>query len=192
MLKLIRKLLIEESGATAVEFALSIGIFLVAVFSAIDLSLYSYGVNRQQAATYAAARFAITSPPIAAGLSQIDVTGVAAGFPVPSERVPDFRCAGAGASSFTCTPGSTVSAPASALLGRIQAVMPEVQARNVTVSYVHVGLGLVGNPVGTNTDPLVSVEISGVEFRPVILSAFTPVAITLPPTKVSLLAEDLK
>lgn len=185
-------LLVEDSGATAIEFALSIGIFLLAVFAAIDLSVFSYGVNRQQAATYAAARYAITSPPIAGGLGQIDVTGIAAGFPVPGERVPDFTCTGTGEISFTCTPGPTLSAPAGALLGRIRAIMPEVDASNVTVTYSHVGLGLVGNPVGTNTDPLVSVEISGVEVRPIVLSAFGPAKISLPPTKVSLMAEDLQ
>lgn len=187
-----RRWLGQDAGAAAAEFALSIGIFLLAVFAAIDLSVFSYGVNRQQAATYAGARYAITSAPIAGGLSQIDVTGIAAGFPVPGERVPDFICTGTGEISFTCTPGPTASAPANGLLSRIRAIMPEVDARNVSVTYSHVGLGLVGNPVGSNTDPLISVEISGVEIRPIILSAFGPATIRLPPTRVSLLAEDLQ
>jgi hypothetical protein len=65
---------------------------------------------------------------------------------------------------------------------------PAINADQVVVKYRGSGVGYAGDPSGMDIAPLVTVELDGVSFRPLVL--FNAVAFTLPPFSSSLTAED--
>jgi hypothetical protein len=65
---------------------------------------------------------------------------------------------------------------------------PDIAASNVRITYRGSGLGFAGDPNGMDIAPLVTVTLSGVQFRPLVL--FNAVAFNLPDFRTTLTAED--
>ena len=70
----------------------------------------------------------------------------------------------------------------------MQYMKPDIVANNVTVTYRGSGLGFAGDPNGMEIAPLVTVELSNIQFRPLVL--FNSVAFTLPAFRTTLTSED--
>jgi hypothetical protein len=65
---------------------------------------------------------------------------------------------------------------------------PDINANNVSITYRGSGLGFAGDPNGMEIAPLVTVELNGVQFRPLVL--FNAVAFNLPAFRTTLTSED--
>jgi hypothetical protein len=65
---------------------------------------------------------------------------------------------------------------------------PDIAQSNVRITYRGSGLGFAGDPNGMEIAPLVTVELIGVQFRPLVL--FNSVAFNLPAFRTTLTAED--
>jgi Flp pilus assembly protein TadG len=181
----------DEAGSTAVEFALVSIVFLTLMFGIIDAARFAWEFNSAKAAARAGARFAAVSPPVVQQLVAYDAIGslgLAGGSTLPTDGVaiPDYSC-----NSTTCTSsGTRVAANFTSIVTRMQQYYPKVQAGNVTITYRERGLGVAGNPFGTDVQPLITVGITGLTFRPMALRIFG-VTLTLPSVETTFSGEDL-
>ena len=185
----------DESGASAVEFALVLPLFLVLLFLSIDGGRYLYNINRLEKASQYGARFAVVTYPVASDLAGIDYVGqvvdgvtLTQGDRIPADALTAFTC-----NSTSCTGGHTFDNTATPnyftnILTRVQAIMPEVQASNLTITYSGSGLGYAGDPSGMQISPLVTVTISGLTWKPI--SGFMFVNAPYPSISATLSAED--
>jgi hypothetical protein len=71
----------------------------------------------------------------------------------------------------------------------MDAIMPELVPANIQVFYKPSGLGFAGDPNGSDVAPLVTVQLTGVTFQPILLQLFGG-TITLPNFSASLTLED--
>jgi len=100
--------------------------------------------------------------------------------------IPDYSC-----NSTTCTSsGTRVAANFTPIVTRMQQYYPRVQAANVTIKYRERGLGIAGNPYGTDVQPLITVSITGIVFRPLSLRIFGATFV-LPSVETTFSGEDL-
>ena len=192
------RLLSSRSGASAVEFALVVPLLLFLLFGVIDGGRWLWEVNRAEKATQMGARFAVVTTPLAPGLVTTDYIGVGGltqGDVIPKSAFGQVVCNSGGC----CTGGLTCTNPYPALgtfdpdvfqriVDRMALMYPEVEADNVRVTYSGSGLGYAGDPNGMDISPLVTVELTGVQFRPLFLAAL--VGFTMPSFSTTLTAED--
>lgn len=196
-MRLRHHLLADQNGASAAEFALVLPLFLVLLFLSIDGGRYLYNINRLEKATQYGARFAVVTYPVASDLAGIDYVGqvvdgttLTQGDRIPADALTTFTC-----NSTSCTGGHTFDTvakngltPFNAILQRMQAIMPELTASNLTVTYSGSGLGYAGDPSGMQISPMVTVTISGLTWQPI--SGFMFVNAAYPSISASLSAED--
>jgi hypothetical protein len=69
----------------------------------------------------------------------------------------------------------------------MQKFYPDITAARVRVIYRNVGLGYSGDPTGPDISPLTTVELRGLQFRPLVLFGGS---LTLPDITASLTLED--
>lgn len=195
-----KPLLIDRSGASAVEFALVLPLLLFMMFGIIDGGRFLWEINRAEKATQVGARVAIVTDILDDGLANHsylgDTSGGSAllqGDVIPAAALGMLVCNSSGC---TCSSGTcpTVSLPGnySTRFGRIVTRMsqmkPDIAASNVTVAYRGSGLGYAGDPNGIDIAPLVTVELTGLQFRP--LTGLMLATINLPAFRTTLTAED--
>ncbi|RGP41020.1 hypothetical protein BPTFM16_01315 [Altererythrobacter insulae] len=196
---------VRDDSGLAAEFALVLPLLLIFILGTIDVGLYAYRINEAEKATQIGARWAVVTSPIPTGLGDVSLVNINAGGSVilQGDRVPvlDFNITCTGSStSCTCT-GSDCGSPLSssytrdndafnALLGRMQDILPAIQAANLAVDYSGSGLGFAGDPNGPDVVPLITVRLVNMEHRSVVLS---PLGVTtsLPDFAYSLTAEDM-
>jgi hypothetical protein len=65
---------------------------------------------------------------------------------------------------------------------------PDISANNVRIEYTGSGLGFAGDPNGMQIAPLVTVRLTGLQFRP--LTALMLRTISMPDFRSSMPAED--
>jgi hypothetical protein len=85
--------------------------------------------------------------------------------------------------------GSATPAAFKNIVDRMKLFLPQIDYSNVTVIYSSSGLGYAGNPNGADISPLVTVQLSGLQFTPI--TSFLLTAINMPAATTSLTAEDL-
>lgn len=195
-----KPLLIDRSGASAVEFALVLPLLLFMMFGIIDGGRFLWEINRAEKATQVGARVAIVTDTLDDGLANHsylgDTSGGSAllqGDVIPAAALGVLVCNSSGC---TCSSGTcpTVSLPGnySTRFGRIVTRMsqmkPDIAASNVTVAYRGSGLGYAGDPNGIDIAPLVTVELTGLQFRP--LTGLMLATFNLPAFRTTLTAED--
>ena len=181
---LYRRLLHDQNGAAA-EFALVLPLAVIILFGIIDGGRYMWQVNQAEKATQAGARAAASTSMIPAGLIDYSFSvtnGVAQGAAVPATEFPGINCTGVSASTApNCTwvtnPRLNISPNANLasfnrVLSRMRVFMPELQPQNVTVSYLNSGLGFAGDPNGPDIAPIIRVQLTGMQFRPILTSVF--------------------
>ena len=195
-----RRLLLDRSGGSAAEFGLVLPLLILFLFGIIDGGRYLWEVNKAEKATQAGARVAIVTDVLDGGLSGQNYVGqvvggvtLTQGDIIPANALGELRCTNSGCSciSGTCP---TVVAPGdyaarfSRIFQRMSYMKPDIAQSNVRITYRGSGLGFAGDPNGMEIAPLVTVELIGVQFRPLVL--FTSVAFNLPAFRTTLTAED--
>lgn len=181
---LLRRLLADQSGSAA-EFALVLPLAVILLFGIIDGGRYMWQVNQAEKATQAGARAAASTAMIPAGLVDYSFSvtnGIAQGAAVPAADFPGINCTGVSAATApNCTwvsnPRLNIAPNANLasfnrVLSRMQVFMPGLQPQNVTVSYLNSGLGFAGDPNGPDIAPIIRVQLTGMQFRPILTSVF--------------------
>ena len=197
---MIRALRLDRAGSSAAEFAMVLPLLILFLFGIIDGGRYMWEVNKAEKATQAGARVAIVTDVLDSGISGQNYVGqtvggvtLTQGDVVPAAALGELKCTSA---SCTCQSGSCpgIVAPGDystrfdRIVTRMNYMKPDIAASNVSVTYRGSGLGFAGDPNGMDIAPLVTVELSGMQFRPLVL--FNAVAINLPPFRTTLTAED--
>ena len=178
-------------------------LLILFLFGIIDGGRYMWEVNKAEKATQAGARVAIVTDVLDSGLGQnyvgqvVGGTALTQGDIIPPAALGKFTCRSTGCCVNTgdCT-GTypTVAPPAdyttrfNRIVERMQFMKPDITANKVSITYRGSGLGFAGDPNGMDIAPLVTVELSGVQFRPLVL--FNAVAFNLPAFRTTLTAED--
>jgi hypothetical protein len=70
----------------------------------------------------------------------------------------------------------------------MRAMKPDIQAANVQLEYRGSGLGFAGDPNGMEIAPLVTVKLTGLQFRPI--TSLLQLTFTMPDFRTTLTAED--
>ena len=191
---MIRRLRLDRSGASAVEFALVLPLLLLFIFGIIDAGRYLWEVNKAEKATQVGARMAvvtnIVSPAIAA-TNYVGVSGLTQGDLVPASALGTVTCSRTSCScTGTCPSGyaTTSTAAFDLIVTRMQKMKRDIVAANVRVTYRGSGLGYAGDPNGMDISPLVTVTLTGMTFKPAVGLMLRNV--TLPDFRTTLTAED--
>jgi Flp pilus assembly protein TadG len=193
MRSLFARLLKSSAASSAVEFALVLPLLLVFLFGIIDAGRFAWEFNRAEKATQIGARFAAVTDPVAPGLSAYNFAtgGLNAGDTIPASALSTITC-----SSTTCTcagtcPTGTSGTPTGAwtqLVARMRQIDPSIQETNIQVLYRGSGLGFAGDPTGMDIVPIITVQLTGVSFRP--LTLLDMATVSMPDFHTSLTAED--
>jgi len=185
---MIRRLLQDRSGSSAAEFAMVLPLLLVLLFGIIDTGRFLWTYNRAEKAAQMGARMAVVTNYLS---SDIGSSYVAACSPaliqgdvIPASCFSQITCNSGG-----CSSGTADATAFTTIVSRMQVFMPEIAADNVTVEYSGSGLGYAGNPTGPDVSPLVTVKLSGLQFRP--LTSLMLATFTMPSFTTTLTAEDL-
>jgi Flp pilus assembly protein TadG len=191
---MMRRLLLNQRGASAAEFAMVLPLLLLMLFGIIDGGRFLWEINRAEKATQVGARMAVVTDVISTGLAAqnyVGVGGLTQGDVIPASALGTITCT---RSSCTCTgscPSSYAATDATSfdrIVQRMRFMKPDITANNVSISYRGSGLGFAGDPNGMEIAPLVTVEIQNLQFRPItglMLASFT-----LPPFRTTLTSED--
>lgn len=191
---MIRLLRLDRSGSSAVEFALVLPLLLLFIFGIIDAGRFLWEVNKAEKATQVGARVAVVTDALAPGLasaSYVGVGGLTQGDLIPASALGLVTCTSAGCTCTTTpcpTLGTMASARFTAIVNRMRAMKRDIAASNVRVTYRGSGLGYAGDPNGMEVAPLVTVELTGMQFRPV--AGLLLATISLPAFRTTLTAED--
>ena len=196
------RMIADRRGATAAEFALVLPILLLFLFSIIDIGRLFYDFNRAEKATQMGARFAIVTNTIPDKIANADYVGVVGcdadnngvyeactkgGFIKDPSALATVTCTSTG-----CLPANsntTMTAGAFAnLVTRMKAFDPAITDTKVSISFRGSGLGYAGDPTGMDVIPLVTVELSGLTFKP--FSLLSLVSVNLPLARTTLSAES--
>ena len=184
---LLTRLARSKSGATASEFAMVLPLLILFLFGIIDVGRLMWTWNRAEKATQMGVRFAVVTNYVPSTLATRDFAldnGIPGGDPVPTSAFSSTVC-----QSGSCTGGWGYSGTAfTAIVARMQAMMPEITAANVTVTYQNVGLGFAGDPNGSDVAPLVTVRLRDMTFEPAVAALFG--TLTLPDFSAALTMED--
>ena len=188
------------SGSTAVEFALISMLVIGLLLGSIDMARFAWEFNAQKAAARAGARYAATHPPAVTQLVNFDgiasCTGMGGGEAITTGMVPDYTCdstacTGSTASGCGLTGNGTLNATNfDAIVNYMKQFNPRISRTNVLISYKERGLGVAGNPYGTDVSPLITVSLRNMTFRPIALRIFG-VTLNYPSVATTLTAEDM-
>lgn len=193
------RLLRDCRASSAAEFALVLPLLLLLIFGIIDAGRFLWEVNRAEKATQAGSRFAVVTDPIPGGLTTADYLGVGGltqGDIIPRAALGKIVCTNTGCcvdADHPCTNpypalGTFNSDVFTGIVARMQAMYPKVQSDNVLVSYEGSGLGYAGDPNGMDVSPLVTIQLTGLEFQPI--TTLMMAKLELPDFRTSLTAED--
>jgi len=193
----------DERGATLVEFAVVLSIFLLLFFGMIDFGRLGFHFVNAEKAMQVAARVAAVRLPACPGIPLINARGPVPNGTLPPEFGTSCRsganiCANAG--TISCS-GSAANPTANEIWALIAGALPNDAAiSNMKFSYTYDNnLGFLGGPYV----PIVTVELQNLDFKFVSpLGAIAGLAgavaspslgadISFPPMSVSLPAEDL-
>lgn len=184
----------DERGAGAAEFALVLPILLLFLLGMVDTGRYMWEHNQAEKATQMGVRYAVVTNAVPAGLSAYSFAisgGIVAGEPVPASSFQQAVC---NTTNCTCT-GSVCgslgydAAAFDAIVARMDAMYPQITDANVRVEYRNVGIGYAGDPNGPDVAPLVTVRLTGMNFRPITTMIFGA-SVQMPNFRAALTLED--
>lgn len=198
---MMRRLFLDRTAAAGAEFALVLPLLLVLLFGIVDAGRWLWTYNRVEKAAQMGARFAVVTNPMTSGLNNtyVGVSGLTQGDVIPSADFGQITCTGAGTVAAATVSCSCTTSPCPSLgtasntafqnvFDRVHAFYPEAVPSNVNVIYSSSGLGYAGNPSEPDLSPLVTVQLSGMQFTPI--TSFLFLTIPMPAISGSLTAED--
>jgi Flp pilus assembly protein TadG len=154
--KLVRSLLRDSAGSVLVETTIVLVLFLILVFGTIDISYMFFDWARANKAAYVGARTAVVSSPVDPELylnlsyntSQLQKIGA----PCYDSSGNNINCP---AVTSVCTStgcsGRLYDANAfNTIVAAMKTVFPQIDPRNVRISYETNGTGFVGEPYVEN------------------------------------------
>ncbi len=189
----------NQDGAALIEAALILPVLLVVVFGMADLALFLWQLNSAGKAVQLGARKAVVSEPVArgAGLTQGESAGYWNGMtlgescaprPDGSSACPVFRVTCSIKLRCVCETGRCDFALAEERFAPIEsamrAVLPQLRADQIELTYATNHLGYVGRPIPVAVD--VTVRITEMRYELLFLGGligrFLPIraAVTLP------------
>lgn len=212
------RVLRDECGATFVEFAAVIAMFLTVVLGFVEFSYVFYQWNTATKAAQFGARLAAVSNPVPTGLRSLSGVSstVLPGMPMPAFS---YQCTGTtlngSAGSCSGSPTSLAYDPAAMrrllfgrnadgtvrsacvanetdrkLFGMCNVYSRLIDARNVIIRYDNTGLGYAGRPGGPV--PTITVSLTGMTYNHVFLGDLLGLSnITLPSFATTVTGEDL-
>jgi len=159
------KLLRDEAGATAAEFALVLPVALLFLFGILDTGRYMWEVNQLEKAAQMGARYAVVTNVVATGLNTADFSGITCsdgskigtGSHICPEALGKVTCSAAsGTLQCSCEATSVGAASCPALgtadaaqfrriISRVRRFAPDVSDGQVIVRYQGSGLGFDGD-----------------------------------------------
>ncbi len=173
---MVNRLLRDCVGSTLVEFTVVFPVFMLLAFGTVDVTYMLYDWALANKAAYAGAHKAIVSSPVAAGITNLNNSYEET---LLGERCFDSNGNNASCPSLTaiCTPAATGGACTcsssnggclgftafddtafTVIFNRMQAIFPNLQRQNVSISYKTNNLGFVGRPDGLPMDVTVSIS----------------------------------
>ncbi len=191
---MMRRLRLDRSGASGVEFALILPLLLLLLFGIIDAGRFLWEVNKAEKATQVGARTAVVTDPLPPGLATADYVGVGGltqGDLIPASALGLITCTNTACTCTTspCPTLGTFNGTAfNIIFTRMRNMKRDITASNVQITYRGSGLGYAGDPNGMEISPLVTVQLTGVQFRPAIGLMLR--SVTLPDFRTTLTAED--
>ncbi len=161
----LRAFIKDEKGATMVEYAMVMPLFLLLAFGILDFGRLGFSYVMAQKATERAVREAVVRTPVCAGLPDANSRGaltedtIGMRYGTSCQSDPQL-CADPG--TFSCTAASGGST-GSEIFTQIQALLPtNATPENLSFSYAFdSNLGFLGGPY----TPVVTVELQDLEFE---------------------------
>ncbi|MDZ4306996.1 MAG: TadE family protein [Allopontixanthobacter sp.] len=188
---------LSDTRGSAAEFALLLPLSMLFFLGIIDAGRYAYTFNQGEKATQIGARWSVVTDPVATELANETYVGTTIGGVTltQGDRIPAGALGLITCDDTTCTcttspcPTTLTSgaAPFAALLGRMQQIMPEIEASNLIIEYRGSGLGFAGDPNGMDVVPLVTIRLVDMDFSPIFLFGGT---VGLPDFSYTLTMED--
>jgi Flp pilus assembly protein TadG len=199
-MRLVGKLLHDEDGGPAAEFALVLPLALLFMFGIIDVGRYMWAYNQAEKATQMGARYAVATNIVAKGLTNYSFAtscGVLQGNSINPSQFGQALCTSNSCSVTASCSGIPSGSAAAAydgtafnnIVGRMQAFKGDILPAQVTVNYVNSGLGYAGDPNGLDVSPLVTIRVTGLTFQPITTLLFNS-NLTMGPFSYSLTMED--
>lgn len=196
-MKIIRAFLSDENGGPAAEFGLVLPLALLFLFGIIDVGRYMWDVNQSEKATQTGARWAVATGIMVEDLAEYSFTtdgGILQGEPIDDTAFPGVSCTEDGCE---CVSGGTCDFDDQTLdqtsfddlIQRMSEIKPDIGSDNVIINYSWSGLGFAGDPNGPDVAPIVTISLTGMTFRPLLLQLFGG-AVSLPNYSYSLTMED--
>lgn len=187
---MIRRLLRDETGGPAAEFALVLPLLLVFMLTIIDVGRWLWVYNKAQKAAQMGARFAVVTNPVSSAI-KADYVGscspaLTQGDVIPASCFSTITC-----NSTSCDSGTLDATAFNKIGNRMRLFLPQLQNTQFTIQYSPSGLGYAGNPNGPDISPIVTVQIgtpTALSFR--LISALNVVTFNMPKFTTSLTAED--
>lgn len=201
----LKSFLKEGRGAAAAEFAIVSLIVISILLGILDMARFAWEFNSQKAAARAGARYAAVHAPAVSELVDLNAIVVpcnlAGGQVLKTGTIADFSCTSTscaatcptntnGLSCSCLAAGSLSGANFDAIVSYMREYNPRISAQNVIVDYRERGLGVAGNPYGTDTSPLITVSLRDLTFSPMALRVFG-VTLNYPSVATTLSAEDM-
>ena len=191
-------LLADRRAAGAAEFALVLPLLLILLFGIIDGGRFAWEYNRAEKATQMGARMAVVTNVISTDLKDNTYVGLTfggqtlkGGDTIPVEALGTITCTSTACSCTGACSGIGAGRDALAfttLVNRMKQIKPDITEANVRVLYRGSGLGFAGDTNGMEMSPLVTVELDGLQFRPI--TSLMLATITMPSFTTTLTAED--
>jgi hypothetical protein len=203
----------DRTASSAAEFALVLPLFLLLLFGTIDAGRFVWEYNRAEKATQIGARLATVTDPLSSGLIEEDYAGqvvggtaITAGSLIPSGALGSLICTSTGCQCETapCPAVGTFDSDTfnNVLVARMKQIYPEIEADNVVVRYKGSGFGYAGTAAGggggggggggatenMEISPLITVTLTGLQFRPI--TTLLLAQMNMPAFSTTLTAED--
>jgi TadE-like protein len=192
-MKLLTRLATNPRASVGAEFALITPILILFLLGIVDVGRMMWTWNRAEKAAQMGVRYAAVTDMADTGLADHDyytTDGIARGTPITDFGLVTCTSAGCECTQDPCPGVGTFDTTAfDDTVGRMQIIMPEIQAENVKIEYSSSGLGYSGDPYGPDVNPLITIRLSDVKFQPILGYVFG-LSITLPSFASTLTMED--
>lgn len=181
----------DARGSTTVEFALVAVLFFTLVLGIVDFARAMGAWNAAAKATQAGVRFTAATNPIALDFKEFSglLLGLRTGSRIPlgTPGTVAIACDDGGCGG---DPGRMDALAFAALVARMRRIDGRITAANVVVEYRHIGHGFVGNPLGPDVTPAVTVRLRALAFQFVTPGLAGFVSLPMPDFAATLTGED--